>query len=83
MSWSSKYSESAFDENRSSPSALVTTPATETESGEETRTCGNNPAHTETRPIPPTGTEEPIEVFPKQEFFQGKDEVRDWMPTGN
>jgi len=29
------------------------------------------------------GTEERIEVFPKQEFFQGKDEIRDWKPTGN
>ena len=29
------------------------------------------------------GDVERIEVFPKQEFFQGKDEVRDWMPTGN
>lgn len=31
---------------------IVTTPATETSEGEETRTCQRNSAHTQTRPIP-------------------------------
>ena len=31
---------------------IVTTPATETSKGEETRTCQRNSAHTQTRPIP-------------------------------
>ncbi len=33
----------------------VTTPATETEDGVETRVCANDPSHTETRVIPATG----------------------------
>jgi len=47
----------AIDPNAHSWSAWeVTTPATATTTGVETRTCAYNPAHIETRSIPATGT---------------------------
>ena len=44
---------------------VVTIPATETEAGEETRTCKHDPSHIETRPIPPTGH---VETFVERAY---------------
>ena len=41
---------------------VVTTEPTATTEGEETRTCRNDPSHTETRPIPATGALELPEI---------------------